>query len=92
MADKMVERVARAILADIKSCDSYVMPHADTGLMTVDGHFDIADLARAAITALREPTEAMIRAGRIEIDGDDLGGSDAVARDAWRAMIDAALK
>jgi len=41
------------------------------------------DYARAAITAMREPTPAMVKAGY------ERGGSPRA--DIWRAMIDAAL-
>lgn len=47
--------------------------------------------ARAAIHALREPTEAMIEA---EPDGDgewDKTNSAACAKAFWQAMVDAAL-
>jgi hypothetical protein len=42
-------------------------------------------LARAAIAAMREPTEAMVKKGGSEVDW--LRG----LTDAWKAMIDAAL-
>lgn len=42
------------------------------------------DLAISAITALREPNEAMLRAG----NGFD---HDQIAREVWQAMIDAVL-
>lgn len=50
------------------------------------------DIARAAITAMREPTEAMIDAG---LDEDGGGHDDpanrAIQARAFTAMIDAAL-
>lgn len=43
--------------------------------------------ARAMIAAMREPTEAMIAAGR------EYAQDDAIdTRDAWHAMIDEAMK
>lgn len=50
-------------------------------------------LALAAITALRNPTEAMVEAGDFSDPDDILGLSnrDPDPRDTWRAMIDAAL-
>ncbi len=51
--------------------------------------------ARAAIAAMREPTEAMVRAGDLaqtEARGPKLGAQVAMASSVpWRAMIDAAL-
>jgi hypothetical protein len=48
-------------------------------------------LARDGIATLREPTEAMVKAGRAEIKPDHLPVDDGDASGAWRAMIDAAL-
>lgn len=70
--NEMVERVARAI-----------MHMHDTG---EKNHF--ASYARAAISAMREPTADMIYAGA-RGSGED---SDGVALGAWHAMIDAALE
>lgn len=63
---EMIEKVARAIVKE-------------------DGSFTVIDyhrgLARAAIEAMREPTEAMLSAARKQ---HDLVGT-------WQAMIEAAL-
>ncbi len=70
-AADMVERVAIAIsLAD------------DDGLRaeTIASYYRA--LARAAIAAMREPTDAMVREG----------GPYATSLHCWRAMIDAALQ
>lgn len=51
-------------------------------------------LARAALTALREPTEEMVSAGiRHAKDSDEyeMSIADWFVSDQWRAMIDAAL-
>jgi hypothetical protein len=53
--------------------------------------------ARAAIAAMREPTEAMRGAGKLEMIYAEAGPShlalaDDCAAPVWRAMIDAALK
>lgn len=45
--------------------------------------------ARAAIEAMREPTDAMMKAG--EVPGWDDSVSIGLSSDVWRAMIDAAL-
>lgn len=49
---------------------------------------DASALARAAIEAMREPTDAMCRAN----SEDGGAGADEHVRQDWRAMIDAALK
>lgn len=59
-------------------------------------HEDWHEMARAAIEAMREPTQAMIDAvyedckGRSCIFNHDVGGEDVEA--FWRAMISAALE
>ncbi len=63
----MIDRVAAALLA------------VDGGTWNITPGIEV-DLARAAIAAMREPTEAMI----------DLGWD--YGEDAWREMIDEALK
>ena len=85
---EMVERVARAIHEEFaKNKCAWVSRLEDRGLtdVTIDGVFDLKDVARAAIEAMREPTEAMAAAGQtmLDIEGD--------AAIIWRAMIDAAL-
>ena len=45
--------------------------------------------ARTAIAAMREPTEAIIRAHHLVPDDNDF---DKRAADNWRNLIDAALK
>jgi hypothetical protein len=47
------------------------------------------DCARAALAAMREPTEAMTRAGWAKIEF--LHFEPAEFAEAWRAVIDAAL-
>lgn len=74
---EMVERVAKAI-------------HA----LVVDRSRDVSsvDLARAAIGAMRQPTEAMVHGAWFEpvMNGRHAVGY-AAAYKVWRAMIDAAL-
>jgi len=67
-SDDMIERVARAIAEQ---------NHGSTWDEWIDE-------ARAAIEAMREPTEAMINAG-------DRTDHDVEATMVWRAMIDEAL-
>lgn len=74
----MIERVARAIAAK------------ETGSET--NYRDFVDAARAAIEAMREPTDEMVRAGRA-VDGQYntvRASIDAAAH--YRAMIDKALE
>lgn len=71
----LVERVARAI----SECDG---PHWETFSPGIREEFYAR--ARAAIVAMREPTEALLDAG----DESYLNGGYAV--DIWGAMIDVA--
>jgi hypothetical protein len=71
----MVERVARALEDNSDLLDP-----------TGSEPRDFVAVARAAIAAMREPTEVMIEAvygGHPE--------NTRIARECWRAMIDAAL-
>lgn len=75
---EMVERVAKALAAQDFSCDwGWVAPHYQEAYL---------ESARAAIEAMREPTEGMKECGREET------GSLATALAAWDSMIDEALK
>lgn len=73
----LVERMARAI-SDAEF----------TGIQPVTDHHRRD--ARAALKAMREPTEAMLTAGGNEGGFDGYRQTDNTA-DIWRAMIDAAL-
>lgn len=75
----MVERVAEAIAK--ASGREHEM------LMVTPGTLRCA---RAAIEAMREPTEAMIEKARFEGSAWDYGAPGQV-REEWYAMIDAAL-
>ena len=77
----MVERVAKAISMALVGDDRY-FPDYDT-------------LARAAITAMREPTETMLHAGcakAAEEQARPVGINRTDAGDIFQAMIDAALE
>jgi hypothetical protein len=80
MSEEMVERVARA-LADGAHCPSQCSTYCGDKTACV-----ARAAARAAIGAMREPTEAMVAAG--DPHTSDFGTPDGV----WRAMITAALK
>lgn len=88
---EMVERVARAIIsaldrapaAYVKETVSESSKFHSEFYVCIDGpDFDMLAVARAAIEAMREPTEEMKR-GVYRYSADD--------RETWRALIDAAL-
>lgn len=90
---EMVERVARSIAtADWRNeIDQYREParwdRAEDAydLTNNNGRFQYDQIARAAIEAMRNYTDAMYEAG------EEVGGYD-VTHVTWEAMIDAALK
>lgn len=95
----MIERVARAMFAKlIADDDAYALARGDgPENITLDGSFDLRVLARAAIEAMREPTEAMAGAPydanvRILTEAGAEPILDDAAREVWQAMIDAALQ
>lgn len=53
-------------------------------------HSDYRIMARAAITAMREPSDEMIICG--SIDPGSGGPDDGYSKEVYQAMIDAALK
>ena len=102
---EMVERVARALLAHLIENDgpySLAINDAEGPRITLDGFFDMAELARAAIGAMREPTEGMVKA-MIEANILDqhahtpteqiakVGYAYPVVNPVWRAGIDEAM-
>lgn len=102
----MVERVARAMAASRggeitgpsrhRAADEFGWDGNGTYMCKyVESHWrKHVHAARAAIEAMREPTPAMIEAGfgRIFVGRIDYKPSSAeTTRDAYRAMIDAAL-
>lgn len=90
----MIERGAKALFAELRRQgegnlgSTYVEDATDMGRVLIDGRIDLPALMRAAIEAMREPTDAMYDAGD-EFVGSlgDAGNAEKV----WRAMIDAAL-
>jgi hypothetical protein len=83
MASEMVERVVRALTAEFEPYRVFDEGEAER-------------LARAAIAAMREPTEAMVSAGSEAVNGcyslePGEGFDEPPAPAAWQAMIDAAL-
>ena len=82
MAGEMVERVARAIRSAAEAVAG--QPSFDPRTQTVDERV----MARAAIEAMREPTEAMRNAPM----PDCFYYGTPSPLDAWGRMIDAVLK
>ena len=81
---EMVERVARAIC-----CAERMNPDDKLG-----GWIHWQDAARAAIAAMREPTEHMMYVGGSSFEDSMFANGSHVfdgAREAYRAMIDTAL-
>lgn len=78
-SSEMVERVARAIISRRYGPSMFDLVNDDLGLV-----HDWFGEARAAIEAMREPTEAMIDAGIIASEQQSVSA-------IYRAMIDAAL-
>lgn len=83
----MIEQVARGMAAQgarhyaRSDAKAFAEQYPAGASQYVDTHWhQYVEFARAAVEAMRLPTEAMVQAG---------GGPDALAR--WAAMIDAAL-
>lgn len=82
---EMIERVARQIFET--NITVYLRLSMDFSEQTVSVQEQYRGLARAAIEAMREPTEAMEEAA---LDVRPLMLPDS-PREVWEAMIDAAL-
>ena len=80
---EMIERVAKAIALD--DCQTWnELDAVNRGMFL--------SFARAAIAAMREPTEAMLEAGTITVSKTGvISISTQDAARIWRAMVDAAL-
>jgi hypothetical protein len=81
MPESLIERVAKAIGAELEKAGVYVT------------HLDA--ITRAALAAAREPTKAMFVRGGIAIEDSAFGEGNLIfgaAADCWRAMIDKALE
>ena len=94
----MLEKVARAIHARMKAHEKeYVGEFNDmwgTHTHVGDGYFDLNEVARAAIEAMRDASPEMLKA---EMDLGGFGSRDGECYSAdplevWQAMIDTALK
>jgi hypothetical protein len=87
MANEMIERAEAAVWAAVakaqerfaySSPDAFACPDSNPGFAR--------EVARAAIEAMREPTEAMAKGAWDRADDNYL-----IPEAVWRAMIDAAL-
>ncbi len=83
---EMVKRVALVLCKSDGDCRCA----SSGGTSSICHVAEFNDAARAAIKAMREPTEAMLRAD-MHLGGYD-GLFEAEPDEIWRAMIDAALK
>jgi hypothetical protein len=95
---EMIDRVADALKESFKAtiADGAGVPFEQTGVvLPADAVWQ--RYAHAVVTAMREPTSAMLKADvalgvtHYEDDEDNLYATDENLRDTWRAMIDEAL-
>ncbi len=94
---EMVERAARAMALEDNGVDHWDVMSEDGDGHGYVGKNEYQMMARAAIEAMREPTQEMITAAMVQLHPsvDERGViQQAVdgARLDWQAMIDAALK
>jgi len=87
--NEMIERAAKAIAIE-------QFGDLENGAWTFDPIAEAVPLARAVIAALREPTEAMVLAGKssnfLEWSLEPGEGIDEIKIEkAWRSMIDSIL-
>lgn len=93
MSDSLIERVARALCAAHYAA-RFAKPRDDAHVQNnVDGNWHLYILsARAAIEAMREPTEAMVKEGILGGYGwEECKCFLTDPTEVWRTMIDAAL-
>lgn len=95
--NEMIERVALALKAKIgEAFNAKPIPHSPPewgAWSATGGSLNLEELARAAIEAMREPTEEMIEAAYYPAgEPGDQSVSRSEAEETWHAMIDAALK
>jgi hypothetical protein len=86
----MVARVADAILKRLIAEQEYLKDLGD-GLIKYDGYIYLSEVAKAAIEAMREPTEAMADAFSRDID-DWFAERIEDPMHLYKVAIDAALK
>lgn len=86
MSNEVIERVARAICLQFNLDDGYADNSVLRGSIEMGMWRNHVSQARAAIAAMREPSEAMVSAGQEE----ELSRTEDV-KAIFSAMIDAAL-
>lgn len=84
---EMVERVARALFAHEQGSDE----GWNGPLLAERGRDMWRKQARAAINAMREPTAGMMHVGSGFVY-ESWGHGPTIAKEAWQAVIDEALK
>lgn len=84
---EMVERVAKAMFDRLVADDGpWSLAQGESAhYITLDGQFDLSDLAEAAIAAMKFPTLPMI------VASGELPAT-ATNHEVWQTMIDAALE
>ena len=99
--NEMRERVAESIHTKFVSQQVRPEDWPKWGELLAQGHqgqsrvSDTRGLADAAVAAMREPTDAMVKQGEMaayEYRADPADWTLKLTKDAWQAMIDAALK
>jgi hypothetical protein len=90
MTNSMIEKAARAAYENARGQDFTMQYDPKTHRVYMDGYFEMKDIARAILTAIKDPNEAMWDAGHaaLEVHGDSARASCW----AWVAMIDSILK
>jgi len=92
----MIELVSKAIEVALLADGAYAYNpmSLETGDLGVDGPVNPANIARAVLTAMREPTEEMHDAGMAVTSNQSMAHDQPLPtlRNSYRAMIDAALE
>lgn len=88
-----VERAARAVKAELRKQDVLWEDGEAPGqlMMQTGSVADLDAVIRAVMQAIREPSEAMVRASVAAVGRSDPLIAELVAPKSWQAMIDAAL-
>lgn len=81
--NEMIERAANKLALDIAKFKTANQPGAI---------FTAQDIVRSVLEAIREPTDAMIKAGEVAQSKFDSRYEQHNADEVWQAMIDGMLK
>ncbi len=97
MSNQDIERVARAIFANWREQMIKDGEDPDQVATTYEALSEPEKIyalgnARAAIAAMREPSEAMLRAGKRAMGSYGAHDCEVPASEIWKTMIDEALK